>query len=279
MIYSCNAKHSKRTYPPDFIYPETHPYPVPKSSGQTYFGTRGPRLPEERFLTETMVSEAVMGHPQKPEHFPKWLRFKTVEKTVQDFYKDQAGWLIVSERIKTRIEELEPGVHQFFPVRLLQKDGSEPWGQFYYLNIRRIVFSIDVEESPHFHWVTTVSERFPKRRSHKLTLTPQTPLRATFPLLVYRSEIVGKCHIWRERLDKDTPPNDGRFYWVPPGEPNPHALIEEGDIYALDTAVDQAHRFRISSAFKSWLDDVGAKGLDDLYPGCLDTELAGTVQP
>ena len=66
-------------------------------------------------------STAFSGRRAKPETIPKVIRWKSRQRV-----GDYAGVFIasVSDRLRALIEEIEPGVHQFEPVRFLAKDGS-----------------------------------------------------------------------------------------------------------------------------------------------------------
>ena len=66
-------------------------------------------------------STSFSGRRAKPETLPKVIRWKSRQR-VGDF----AGVFrkTVSDRLRTLIEEIEPGVHQFEPIKFLAKDGS-----------------------------------------------------------------------------------------------------------------------------------------------------------
>lgn len=66
-------------------------------------------------------STSFSGRRAKPETLPKVIRWKSRQR-VGDF----AGVFrkTVSERLRALIEEIEPGVHQFEPIKFLAKDGS-----------------------------------------------------------------------------------------------------------------------------------------------------------
>jgi len=54
----------------------------------------------------------------------------------------------VSKRFKDLVEEIEPGVHQFFPVELFLQDGVTPYGEpFWLLNVATRVDAIALEHS------------------------------------------------------------------------------------------------------------------------------------
>ena len=280
MIYYVNIGHERRTNIPTFRYPPTHNDPkfrARTNEKHPFFARHERRLPEEQFQTESLRTyESETGNTYSATMFPEWIRFETIERQVHDFYETSGSWFVISKRVKEKIEQLEPGVHQYFPVRLLQNDGSDPWNTFYFLNIRRHVFSIDVEKSPHFNWKPIIKTVRPPCL-HVLRFDPQSPdikPNGDVPTLVYKSSVVGSFHLWRERMTYETPPNDGK-----------HPVLKVGDSWArLDPEIfmsknryelDREWGFRISTTFKAWLDEVKAIGLNYEYSGCLDTEFDG----
>ena len=66
-------------------------------------------------------STSFSGRRAKPETLPKVIRWKSRQK-IGDF--SGVFRKTVSDRLRTLIDEIEPGVHQFEPVRFLAKDGS-----------------------------------------------------------------------------------------------------------------------------------------------------------
>jgi hypothetical protein len=82
-----------------------------------------------------------LAHPCRPEHFPRRVQF-TKGKRVYDYNGFIDGGATVSQRFKDAVEAIEPGVHQFFPVELLHKDGT-PYGEpLYYWNITSAIDAI-----------------------------------------------------------------------------------------------------------------------------------------
>ena len=50
---------------------------------------------------------------------------------------------VVSERFMAKLEELEPGAHEFFPVTVKRDDGSQTFGRWYILYLRQMPDIID----------------------------------------------------------------------------------------------------------------------------------------
>ncbi len=72
--------------------------------------------------------------PHPVELYPKVLQLVRGKK-VYDLSNYMTGGLAISQRLKDAIEDIEPGVHQFIPFELLNKDGSPYEAQFYFYNI------------------------------------------------------------------------------------------------------------------------------------------------
>ena len=83
----------------------------------------------------------VLVHPFGPEHYPHRVQL-TQGKRIFDYNNYIPGGPAVSQRFKEAVEAIEPGVHQFFPVELLHKDGR-PYGEpLYYWNITQAIDAI-----------------------------------------------------------------------------------------------------------------------------------------
>ncbi|WP_427970002.1 imm11 family protein [Altererythrobacter sp.] len=67
------------------------------------------------------MSRSFSGRRAKPESVPKVIRWKSKRKLL-DY--ENACRKTVSDRFRALIEEIEPGVHQFEPIRFVAKDGS-----------------------------------------------------------------------------------------------------------------------------------------------------------
>jgi hypothetical protein len=65
---------------------------------------------------------ATLGYRINPEHVPTVLKWKS-RHSIPDFEGPQ-GFLCVSSKLKAIIEQFEPGVHQFFPLKVVNKAGE-----------------------------------------------------------------------------------------------------------------------------------------------------------
>lgn len=68
------------------------------------------------------MSRSFSGRRAKPESVPKVIRWKSRRKLL-DYEGAYVGYS-VSDRFRDLIEEIEPGVHQFEPIRFVAKDGQ-----------------------------------------------------------------------------------------------------------------------------------------------------------
>ena len=88
-------------------------------------GSKGPLVLEDETRDGGVAlrgsSTAFSGRRVKPETLPKVIRWKSRQR-IGDFA--DVCRHTVSSRLRTLIDEIEPGVHQFEPVRFLAKDGS-----------------------------------------------------------------------------------------------------------------------------------------------------------
>lgn len=85
-----------------------------------------------------------LGRPFPEDLFPRQVRF-TKGKKLSDYNGIVGGGTAVSQAFKDAVELIEPGVHQFFPVEILLKDGTLYKDPIYFLNIATRVESINPE--------------------------------------------------------------------------------------------------------------------------------------
>jgi hypothetical protein len=85
------------------------------------------------------------GRAVKPDHVPTRAQWKSKRYLPPDVVYTYKMYL-VSEAFKDIIERHEPGVHQFFPVELVYKDGSFA-RQMYFFNICTRLDGMDREQA------------------------------------------------------------------------------------------------------------------------------------
>lgn len=101
-------------------------------------------IPEKVEYVDTTLDEGVVnptfkpgrhyaGRPVKPGHIPTKVKWSSKRRPPYDFFALR-GLILVSDAFKNIIERHEPGVHQFFPIDVVYKDGSHA-RQMYFFNI------------------------------------------------------------------------------------------------------------------------------------------------
>jgi hypothetical protein len=80
--------------------------------------------------TSVRRNEFYQGVPVDATHLPTKVVWKDKKRRLSDFRRAH-NIFIVSELFRSTLEELEPGVHQFKPVKLVWADG-QPAGDFFW---------------------------------------------------------------------------------------------------------------------------------------------------
>lgn len=87
---------------------------------------------------------AYSGRPVLPDNVPTAIALSGPKREIPDVY--EAFGLLVSESFKTAAENLEPSVHQFFPVDLRWDDGSHAAQRYWFVPGNRLD-SVDRRET------------------------------------------------------------------------------------------------------------------------------------
>lgn len=77
-----------------------------------------------------VITKGHSGRPVNPEFMPTKIGFRDAKPGVRQLMDFEGCWLgmLVSNRAKLIIEALKPGLHQFFPVEIFQRDDApETW--------------------------------------------------------------------------------------------------------------------------------------------------------
>ncbi|WP_106744031.1 imm11 family protein [Yoonia maritima] len=102
----------------------------------------------------------------------------------------QLGYRAVSEELKTAIEALEPGVHDFWPVRITLPKGEE-WPELYYtIRFGRYLECFQPDESDEGSW------EHPSEFAYYVNF-PESKLCSG---LAMSRSVIGSAHLWKERL-------------------------------------------------------------------------------
>lgn len=99
------------------------------------------------------------------------------------------GYHAVSETLKTKIEALEPGGHNFWPIRLILPKGEE-WPELHYtIQIGRYLDTFRPKESDEGSWYQRKGERY----------WVNMPNKKFFSGLAMSQSVMGSAHLWKER--------------------------------------------------------------------------------
>ena len=114
---------------------------------------------EAQMAAESLKYETeVLGHAVKRSFLPYTMGFKRPSPTTplvfkcpieaskfHNFMYSGAG-ILISQDIVELIEDMEPGVHQYFPVEFIMKSGPQPEQDYYILNVCTQLKSLDFEK-------------------------------------------------------------------------------------------------------------------------------------
>ena len=103
----------------------------------------------------------------------------------------------VSERVKNKIEEIEPGIHQFFPVDVVLPDGSGVAGRYWRFCNMNLLDTLVLEKSEHMYAKYPNQEKFPNyfRYEHNANGPP---------VLALSKSVMGDKAVWLDyKLHKD----------------------------------------------------------------------------
>lgn len=93
------------------------------------------------------------------EHFqPRKARLLKNYKRLGDIFMLNYGLLTVQQPLKDLLEEMEPGVHQFWPVEVFLKDGQPFDMSCYGMVVGRKIATLDVERSDAIRKPSTLIE-------------------------------------------------------------------------------------------------------------------------
>jgi hypothetical protein len=131
--------------------------------------------------------------PRDPNSIPRIARRKGRRKSPPPCFFMLDGPMVVCAAFRDIVEALEPNTHEFHPITLLGKDGSELPDRFYILNILVKLDALVIEKSD-VHWSSW--QEYKKAdgsliRFRVLLLDPY-PKR-----LFAKKDIVGGHHLWR----------------------------------------------------------------------------------
>jgi len=122
----------------------------------------------------------ILGRSITGENVPKILEWHDDQSLLVDYFTPE-GFPCVSERLKEAIEYLEPGVHQFFPIKVVDSNGVEIATRYLWV-ICSSLDSVDPDETnlmlKSWRWSAEGIEN---------------------PKLVFNRERIGSHQFWRDR--------------------------------------------------------------------------------
>lgn len=96
--------------------------------------------------------------------------------------------LAVDESLKTIIERLEPGVHQFFPLEIRMPKGAAYPTIYYTLVVGQYFDAFLPEDSNAASWHERAANRY-----------GYNPSKAAMAGLAFSKAVIGNAHLWRDR--------------------------------------------------------------------------------
>lgn len=127
------------------------------------------------------------GVPLDPNHVPKAIRVIGRSRPLD--YQTSHGASIVSDRFRDLVEILEPGIHQFFPLDMMQS--AQNIGTSYIWNICNERDSVDRSLST-YKLINGVAWRTRYEEDGQ-------EVKIENPKLVFNLERIGKASFWRDR--------------------------------------------------------------------------------
>jgi len=153
----------------------------------------GPETKEKRRLQIINKTHRYhLGMPIADDHVPTIWQWSS-SKALLDFDNPHA-FPCVNAKIKSIIEELEPDVHQFFPVQVVGKK-KEPLDERWLWNVCNRIDSVDRE---HTTWIQPRGKRWFHPDRVRPEDLPEDYDRSVPPKIVFSTERIGSAHFWRD---------------------------------------------------------------------------------
>jgi len=130
-----------------------------------------------------------LGHELTQEQKDQIPRLLLVDKPKTAELPDVLGWAlgpwIVSPRLRSKIESLETGVHEFIPIEVKQSDESRQFGVYYLILFTQALDAVVFEET---HFATGLGLEAAKASNYFIDRRG--------PCTLYAKAISGR-HLWR----------------------------------------------------------------------------------
>lgn len=128
---------------------------------------------------EILPIRGKFGRPLEAAHIPTKIQIDGPKRELADLREGLA--LFVDVKFKDVVETFEPGVHQFFPVEFVWKDGSHAADRFWFVPCNRLD-SVDREQTTFEFRNIWYLDGDPNKR------------------LVFNRSQIGKRHVWMDKF-------------------------------------------------------------------------------
>lgn len=162
------------------------PFEFPLKEGYIPSFAEGMKIPEE--MLSAVPKTILISKVSKRAKFPEKL--------------DDYIWRQVNEPLRDMIEELEPGVHQFFPVGHIDGDTGEKLytdQNWYMFNIATTLPAMEIIDFEHSNLLGV--ERKHRENPEKKIIVETTNIDTSFVFpnfgLVFKKDLFPNNHIWR----------------------------------------------------------------------------------
>lgn len=143
-------------------------------------------------------------HYIDPEKVPRFFRLPRNKKLSKIFQFGGYG-LGVPEIFRAKVEDLEPGVHQFFPIDVELRTGEHLAPQYYLLNCRTYLEALDTEKTT-AKFYSRATENYIDETSYggqyfrpvAYLMSEQKKIENPKDLFFFKEEMVRGRAIWRE---------------------------------------------------------------------------------
>ena len=130
--------------------------------------------------------------PLEPHERPSEFGMREARKSLGSLILLNDGLHAVDATLKEIIEALEPGVHQFWPIRMTLPKGQEYPGPYYGMVIRRFIDSFVPEQSDVRQATGVGTEVFD-------IFYAKGPTKKDYGNLTVLKRVIAGVHLWRER--------------------------------------------------------------------------------
>lgn len=141
-----------------------------------------------RFMRITSLKFTEDKGQLAPHEIPDEFRLRETHKSLGALIGLGERHLAVNETLKEIIESFEPGVHQFWPLRITMPKGREYPVPYYGLRIGTFLDSFVPERSEGFHSSSEITTYYANNDTKK-----------GYASLCVAESVVAGSHLWRER--------------------------------------------------------------------------------